>query len=658
MIHQLQNLRDQSAKLRRLSQPYFFPYTEDNGWQFFGLLVCLLFCVAGIVLFLVTGLMNGLTWLMPELTGQYFGGVQSSLAMIWSRGWGAGISALFLVGVVAFASERGQLRYRRWLPWLFLGVIILMLLCVNGVNAGITFIARDLTNALIARDGEASYRNLWVYGACFAVALPIRSLQFYFTRKLGLFWREWLSLSLVDDYLQDRAYYVLNPNDEQATNVDNPDQRISEDVKDFTAQALEFAINIFDSILTFSLNILILYSVSESLTFALLIYASAVSILMIVAGRKLVRLNNFQLRYEADFRYGLVRIRDNAESIAFYSGEQQESKEVTRRLATVVENFNLLIVWEVLLRVLQRSSIYASNFIPYLILAAPILAGKMDYGGFAQANVAYNLVENSLFFIVYNIEALARFSASVNRLEGFQSNVSNLDPEEWSDFVPKIVSSDRLALRGVTVKTPRTDNVLVRDLSFSLDVAEGLLVVGPSGCGKTSLLRVVSGLWGSPTGTVESPGQGDLLFIPQKPYMALGSLREQLCYPLDQARFSDDQLRAVLDQVMLSKLMQRYPDLDIKQDWPRLLSLGEQQRLAFARLLLNSPKVVVLDEATSALDVETESRLYALLRDREVSFISVGHRPTLKAFHDTVLELSGTDEWRLIPAASYDFGRP
>ena len=139
--------------------------------------------------------------------------------------------------------------------------------------------------------------------------------------------------------------------------------------------------------------------------------------------------------------------------------------------------------------------------------------------------------------------------------------------------------------------------------------------------------------------------------------MALGSLREQLCYPLDQARFSDEQLRAVLDQVMLGKLLQRYPDLDIKQDWPRLLSLGEQQRLAFARLLLNSPKVVVLDEATSALDGDTESRLYSLLRDREVAFISVGHRPTLKDFHDTVLELSGDRDWRLIPATSYDFGR-
>ena len=139
--------------------------------------------------------------------------------------------------------------------------------------------------------------------------------------------------------------------------------------------------------------------------------------------------------------------------------------------------------------------------------------------------------------------------------------------------------------------------------------------------------------------------------------MALGSLREQLCYPLDQARFSDDQLRSVLDQVMCSKLLQRYPDLDIKQDWPRLLSLGEQQRLAFARLLLNSPKVVVLDEATSALDVETESQLYALLRERDVAFISVGHRPTLKAFHDTVLEITGDHDWRLMPATSYDFGR-
>ena len=167
---------------------------------------------------------------------------------------------------------------------------------------------------------------------------------------------------------------------------------------------------------------------------------------------------------------------------------------------------------------------------------------------------------------------------------------------------------------------------------------------------------MISGLWSPASGTVERPETGDLLFIPQKPYMLLGSLREQLCYPTDESRFSDDQLRHVLEEVNLSTLVSRYPDLDVKQDWPRILSLGEQQRLAFGRLLLNAPRFVVLDEATSALDVDTEDHLYSLLRQRDLAVISVGHRPTLKSFHDVVLELRGTGDWSLIPAASYDFG--
>lgn len=184
-----------------------------------------------------------------------------------------------------------------------------------------------------------------------------------------------------------------------------------------------------------------------------------------------------------------------------------------------------------------------------------------------------------------------------------------------------------------------------------------LLVVGPSGCGKTSFLRMVSGLWPAAAGTVERPPLAELLFIPQKPYMILGSLREQLCYPMQPERFSDDHLRSVLEEVRLPELVHRYPDLDIKQDWPRLLSLGEQQRLAFARLLLNSPRFVVLDEATSALDVNTEKHLYKLLTERDMAFVSVGHRPTLAAFHDTVLELDGQGGWRLLPATGYDFTR-
>jgi putative ATP-binding cassette transporter len=204
---------------------------------------------------------------------------------------------------------------------------------------------------------------------------------------------------------------------------------------------------------------------------------------------------------------------------------------------------------------------------------------------------------------------------------------------------------------------PQSDRVLLRDLSLEVSQRQRVLVVGPSGCGKTSFLRMVSGLWPPASGSVERPPVGELLFIPQKPYMILGSLREQLCYPMPSDRFSDEQLRHVLEQVRLGELVQRYPDLEIKQDWPRLLSLGEQQRLAFARLLLNSPRFVVLDEATSALDVATERHLYGLLAEREMAFVSVGHRPTLTAFHDTVLELDGNGSWQLLPAAGYDVGR-
>ena len=167
---------------------------------------------------------------------------------------------------------------------------------------------------------------------------------------------------------------------------------------------------------------------------------------------------------------------------------------------------------------------------------------------------------------------------------------------------------------------------------------------------------MISGLWTPSRGDVMRPATGELLFIPQKPYMLLGSLREQLCYPTVESRYSDDHLQAVLQEVNLGGLLNRYPDLDVKQDWPRILSLGEQQRLAFGRLLLNAPRFVVLDEATSALDVATEDRLYSLLRQRELSVISIGHRPTLKSFHDTVLALDGKGGWQLLPAASYDFG--
>ena len=648
-------LRGQLNKLRNLAQPFFLPLDQASGLQFAGLLIALLFCVGGLVLVALTGLTGLLQQLLPEFTEKYFGGVASTIDTIWSGWWGVGFSSLFVIGAASFIAMRQQLRGRRWLHWLMLGVIVLMLLTVNGINAGIGFIARDLTNALVAKQEDGFYRILIIYACCFVVALPIRTAQIFFTLKLGLIWRDWLSRSLIGDYMRNRAYYVLNPNDEQATDLDNPDQRITDDTRSFTSQSLQFTLGIFDALLTFSLNILILWSISQKLTFSLFAYAIVSTTILVFAGRRLVKINYDQLRYEADFRYGLVHIRNNAESIAFYSGEEPEQQETARRLGSVVRNFNLLIIWQVIISAMQRSVGYAGVFFPYLVMAGPYFSGDIDYGRFIQAGFAFNMVEGSLLFVVNRIDELAQFTAGVGRLEGFQSKVEQVSREASPEL---ITSRDAIVVRHADLTPPGGQQPILRDLSLSIGEADRLLVVGPSGCGKTSLLRMISGLWMPTRGVVERPETGELLFIPQKPYMLLGSLREQLCYPTDESRFSDDQLRHVLDEVNLGTLSARYPDLDVKQDWPRILSLGEQQRLAFGRLLLNAPRFVVLDEATSALDVATEDHLYALLRQRDLSVISIGHRPTLKAFHDTVLELSGDGDWRLIPATSYDFGRP
>jgi putative ATP-binding cassette transporter len=645
----------QLQKLRRLSQPFFLPIEQNNGIQFIWLLISLLFCVGGIVLVLLTGLINLLENFQPELLEKYFEGVVSTLNTIWSGKWGLIFSALFVIGSSSFFSFRHQLKAKRWIHWILLGIIVLMLLAINGINAGIGFIARDLTNALVQREQDGFYRILAIYASCFVFALPIRALQIFFTLKLSIIWREWLSKSLISQYLTNRAYFKLNPNDEQATDVDNPDQRISEDTKSFTEQSLTFTIGVFDAILTFSLNILILYTISRTLTFSLFTFAAIASSLLIYAGKRLVKINFDQLRYEADFRYGLVHIRNNSEAIAFYSGEDPENVENQRRLGVLVKNFNLLIIWKTIIFTMKRSTNYAGIFFPYLIMAVPYFSGTIDYGKFVQANFAFNMVEGSLFFIVNQIDELAKFTAGISRLEGFQSEVELISKEKPSKNNISITNKPEILIKNADLCTPGSNKPIIKDLSMNINIRDTLLITGPSGCGKTSLLRMISGLWQPDKGLIKKPKTGDLLFIPQKPYMILGSLREQLCYPTEVSKFSDDHLFSVLKEVKLNSMLDRYPDLDIKQDWPRILSLGEQQRLAFARLLLNSPQFAVLDEATSALDIETEKYLYGLLIKRELSLISVGHRPTLKEFHNNVLALNGKGNWQLLPTKNYNF---
>ena len=654
MSNPIQTLRIQLVKLQRLAQPYFLPIEDSNPWQFLLLVAALLGIVVGLTLLLLTGLVAASGALIPQLQSRFLPGVPERVAGIWASPAGALVMLALASSIACFVAFRNKLRQGRWLPWLLLGVIALLLLVLNGINVGISFIARNIDNAQVAYDEQGFWRIISIYGFCLVLALPIRTLQNYIIPKLGLLWREWLTKRLLDRYMSDRAYYQLNPNDESNAEVDNPDQRISEDARNFTGTSLDFVVGVLEALLTFFSFIIVLWSISKSLTLALIIYAIGGTTLIIFIGRKLVKLNYQQLKLEADFRYGLVHIRDNAESIAFYKGEAQESQEAQRRLGGAIQNFDRLIIWQALINMIRRSYDYLSRFLPWIVIAPIYFAKKVDFGVFSQASIAFGMVFGSVSFIVNNIDQLAAFSASINRLEGFQSTIESL-PVPALEAKERSNHSGSILLRDASVVPPGTNQTLVKNINLEVGPNQRVLVVGPSGCGKTSLLRLVSGLWPSGSGEVERPPLGELMFIPQKPYMLLGSLREQLCYPLDQARFSDSQLRNVLEEVNLAGMISRYPDLGIQQDWPRLLSLGEQQRLAFARLLLNSPQFAVLDEATSALDVATERRLYGLLAQRDMAFISVGHRPTLTAFHNTVLQLDGSGGWSLLPAANYVF---
>ncbi|MFZ9288088.1 MAG: ABC transporter ATP-binding protein/permease [Vulcanococcus sp.] len=659
-MNPLQAFRSQLSKLQRLAQPYFLPVEETSSWQFLLLILAMVAVVAGSTLLLLTGVVAASGALIPELQARFLPGVPQQIAATWRSPVGPVLMALFVAGLGCFGALRSKLRQGRWLPWLLLGVITLLILVINGINVGISYIARNVDNTLVAYQADEFWQVVAIYAFCLVLALPIRALQSYLIPRLGLLWREWLSGRLLRRYLANRAYYVLNPNDEAAEEIDNPDQRISQDAASFTSTSLSVTVEIVSAVLTFVSFIVVLWTISSKLALWLLLYSVGGTAVIVFASRKLVALNYDQLRLEADFRYGLVHIRDNAESIAFYRGEQQESREAERRLGGAIRNYNKLIIWEALISVIQRSYDYFSRFLPWLVIAPIYFAKQVDFGVFGQASIAFSQVLFSVSYIVNNIDRLAAFSASISRLEGFQGKVEeisdrNAEQQRLSDERTSSSESQSLLVRHVDLVPPNSDRRLIHDLSLEVAPGQRVLVVGPSGCGKTSFLRLVSGLWAPAAGEVQRPPLSELLFIPQKPYMILGSLREQLCYPQDPQRFSDEHLRSVLEQVRLGTLVQRYPDFDIKQDWPRLLSLGEQQRLAFARLLLNSPRFVVLDEATSALDVATEKHLYQLLSQREMSFVSVGHRPSLKPFHNLVLELDGQGAWKLIPAASYDF---
>ena len=549
----------------------------------------------------------------------------------------------------------------KWSARLLLGVIILLNLSLVGMDVVLNFWNGAFYDSLQNKDWRAFVDLLFLYhrgsdgsfmpgfSAVAAIYIIVAVYRTYLNQWLQIRWRRWLTRGFIDQWLSDRAYYRISLTTSAAgLGTDNPDQRIAEDLRSFVGDTLSLGLDLLSNIVSLISFVGILWSLSGSvhllgvtiggyMVWVALIYAIIGTWLTHLVGRPLATLSFRQQRFEADFRFSLVRLRENVEGIALYGGEEDEHAALLTRFSAVVMNWWAIMQRTKLLNALTSGYQQIAVVFPIIVAAPRYFGGQIPLGGLTRTASAFGQVQGAMSWFVGSYASLAAWSATVERLASFQRSIEAARAQAGSGIAVTESAGDSLDLHHLHITLPNGKSLIEED-AYRFLRGESVVISGRSGLGKSTLFRAIAGIWPFGEGKIARP-QGRYLFLPQRPYLPLGSLRHVVTYPAAADSMSDEMIAEALRKAGLGALVER---LGEEHDWSLLLSGGEQQRLAIARALLIRPDWLFLDEATSNLDPEAEAELYQLLK-RELpgtTVISIAHNPGVAAFHDRKITLS------------------
>jgi vitamin B12/bleomycin/antimicrobial peptide transport system ATP-binding/permease protein len=564
--------------------------------------------------------------------------IRSTLAIVWR------------IAAPYFRSED------RWPGRILLAAVILIELSLVAIDVLINQWNNRFYNALQERDWGTFVQETLIFCTLAAAFVVLAVYQLYLNQWLQIRWRQWLTKRYLGEWLDDANHYRMQL---QGDAADNPDQRLTDDVKLFVERTLSIGLDLLNAIVTLLSFVLILWGLSAAahlsffgthalvpgyLVWCALIYAVFGTVLTQWIGSPLVNLDFSQQRYEADFRFNLVRARENSEQIALLRGESAERERLWSRFGRVIENWYAIMSRNKRLVFFTASFDQAAEIIPYLLVAPAYFADRIQLGGMMQSASAFRSVQKALSIFVRIYREFAEWRAVVARLDGFETAIETAKaaPRKPTAIEIATAKGSDIELAQLLVALPNGKPQVTAE-RFCFCSNERILVTGPSGAGKSTLFRAIAGIWPYGSGAVAIPANATLMTLPQRPYLPIGTLKAAIAYPAQDASFSEVRIAEVLRAVGLPKLV---PRLDDEEHWSRMLSLGEQQRVGLARALLHAPQFLFLDEATASLDDAAEAKLYRLIEERlpRTTVVSIGHRSTLQAFHQRYAELAPDGE--------------